>query len=160
MKEIDLYKPMCKWLKKYLSDRYKNDVEIITLDTHNERLDKVLEKNNIYNDLAIGVDIQIDVLGIVKYKKTHKLFFIEAKKSKLTLKDLGQLLVYCKLINPEEAFLLTPDSFGSLDKILKVYRREDLLEYGNDKRVIKRIKVGLWDIAKESPDMLTIIPQL
>jgi len=54
--------------------------------------------------MANGVDIQIDVLAIVKKDKDIKLFFIEAKKTKLTLRDLGQLWAYCKLVDPDEAF--------------------------------------------------------
>ena len=55
--------------------------------------------------------MQIDVLGIAKKKNNVKLIFIEAKKTKLTLRDLGQLWAYCKLVDPEEAFLLTSAYF-------------------------------------------------
>ena len=103
--EFELYEPMCVWLKQYLLDKYKH-YDIVTIDTHSERLDKVLENLGIINNLAVGVDIQIDVLGVAKKNEDIKLFFIEAKKTKLTLRDLGQLWAYCKLINPEEAFLM------------------------------------------------------
>lgn len=159
MKESDLYKPMCDWLEKYLKSKYKRG-RIITIDSHAERLDRVLAKYNIVNHLATGVDIQIDVLGIVIISEdNYKLFFIEAKKTNLTLRDLGQLWAYCKLINPEEAFLLTSGSLGSLDKILRNYSREDLLDFGNRKK-IKKMKVGLWDIKRNCPDTLTIIPKI
>ena len=78
-REFELYKPMCIWLKQYLIDKYKN-FNILVLDTHNERLDRVLEHFGIKNELAQGVDIQIDVLGIAKKENNIKLFFIEAKK--------------------------------------------------------------------------------
>ena len=57
--EFELYKPMCAWLEQYLSDKYKN-YNIFTIDAHNERLDRVLGKLGIVNDLAIGVDIQTE----------------------------------------------------------------------------------------------------
>lgn len=66
--EIDLYYPMKKWLYIYLMNKYKN-YDIITVDSHNERLDKALFKLNIYKEEAIGVDIKIDILGIAKKKK-------------------------------------------------------------------------------------------
>ena len=89
-KEDELYEPMRVWLQEYLKDKYKSS-EIITVDAHSERLDKVLNRYGIVNDMATGVDIQIDVLGIVKNLKNSsiKLFFIEAKKTSLTLRDLG-----------------------------------------------------------------------
>jgi hypothetical protein len=37
----------------------------------------------------IGIDIQIDVLGIVKKSGKYKLFFVEVKAARLTLRNLG-----------------------------------------------------------------------
>ncbi|MEI0592863.1 hypothetical protein R4K52_05170 [Brachyspira pilosicoli] len=155
--EIDLYYPMKKWLYIYLMNKYKN-YDIITVDSHNERLDKALFKLNIYKEEAIGVDIKIDILGIAKKKEDVKLFFIEAKKNSLTLRDLGQLYIYSKLINPEEAFLMSSHNLGSLNKLLNVLNREDLLDYGNNK-IIKKIKVAIWDINSNSPNFFSMVPK-
>ena len=48
---------------------------------------------------------------------------------------------------------------GSLDKVLNVLKREDLLDYGSGKR-IKKIKVDKWDLTREVIDNHSIIPQL
>lgn len=158
MREFDLYEPMRVWLGNYLHDKYKKD-EVIVIDAHSERLDRVLRKYDIVNDVATGIDIQIDVLGIVKSKTGFKLFFIEAKKTSLTLRDLGQLWAYCKLIDPEEAFLLTSANLGSLNKILNIYKREDLLDFGDGKR-IKKMKIAVWNVKTNSPDASTMIPKI
>jgi len=158
MREIELYEPMMKWLKSYLEDKYPN-AEIITADTHNERLDRALKRYGIDCDVAVGIDIQIDIVGIVKQSQSYKLFFIEAKRTSLTLKDLGQLWAYCKLINPEGAFLLTSADLGSLNKILKIYKREDLLDFG-DGRVIKKMQIGAWNIVAGAPEMESMVPKL
>lgn len=158
MKEFDLYPPMCQWLETYLKDKYKTD-EVIVVDAHSERLDRVLRKYDIIHDVATGIDIQIDVLGIVRNAKCFKLFFIEAKITSLTLRDLGQLWAYCKLIDPEEAFLMTSADLGSLNKILNVYKREDLLDFGDGKR-IKKMKVAVWSITKNAPEASTMIPKI
>ena len=63
MKETDLYEPMRDWLNTYLRDKYKVH-EVITVVTNNERLDRVLRRYGIINEMASGVDIQIDILGI------------------------------------------------------------------------------------------------
>lgn len=146
------------WLHNYLSDKYKNH-EIITVDAHNERLDKVLARFGIINDTAIGIDIQIDVLGIVRKNRSIKIFFIEAKKTSLTLRDLGQLWAYCKLIDPDEAFLLTSADLGSLSKLLYTFKREDLLDFG-DGNHIKKMKVAIWNLSTNSPEVSTIVPKL
>ena len=129
------------------------------VDAHSERLARVLRKYDIIQEEAFGVDIQIDVLGIVKKADKFKLFFIEAKKTNLTLRDLGQLWAYCKLFDPEEAFLLTSAGMGSLNKLLNVYKREDLLDFGDGKR-IKKMKIAIWNINTNSPDASTMVPKI
>ncbi|MDR3306499.1 MAG: hypothetical protein LBS61_02325 [Endomicrobium sp.] len=156
--EKSLYEPIRKWLQKYLEDHYKSS-EVVVINSHSQRLDKVLLQNDIQCDVAVGIDIQIDVLGIVKKAGRYKLFFVEAKAARLTLRDLGQLWAYVKLINPEEAFLITSENFGGLDKILKVFKREDMLDFG-DGRQIKKIQVLLWDLKNNLPDLSSKIPKI
>lgn len=158
MNEEDLYEPMRLWLEKYLTDKYKG-YEILAVDTHSERLDRTLAKHDIVKEMANGVDIQIDVLGIARKKKEVKLFFIEAKKTKLTLRDLGQLWSYCKLVVPEEAFLLTSSELGSLNKLLNSFKREDLLDFGDGKH-IKKMRIAIWNMKTSTPDFSTMIPKL
>ncbi|MCL1946491.1 MAG: hypothetical protein FWF51_04965 [Chitinivibrionia bacterium] len=157
-KETELYEPMRAWLENYIKDKYKG-YEVITQDTHNERLDRALSKLGISVAVAIGIDIQIDVLGVARKKEKTKLFFIEAKKTELTLRDLGQLWAYCKLIDPEEAFLITSATIGSLNKILNTFKREDLLDFGEGK-TIKKMKIAKWDLNANMPDLLNIIPKI
>lgn len=158
MLENELYEPMRCWLEQYLKDNYKG-YEIITVDTSQERLDRALTKYDIVNEMATGVDIQIDVLGIARKKNIVKLFFIEAKKTKLTLRDLGQLWAYCKLVDPEEAFLFSSAGLGSLNKQVNSFRREDLLDFGNGKK-IKKMKIALWDVTKNTVDLSSMVPKI
>lgn len=157
MKEFDLYEPMCKWLENYIKGKYKG-YKIIVKDTHSITLDKALKEIGIINDLATGIDIEIDVLGVAIKGDKYKLLFIEAKATKLTLRDLGQLWSYCKLIDPEEAFLFSPKGLGSLNKILVACSREDMLDFGDGKK-IKKMRVASWDISTGSPDILRMIPK-
>ena len=158
MLENELYEPMRCWLNQYLVDNYKG-YDIITADTSQERLDRALGKYGIINEMANGVEIQIDVLGIARKKNEIKLFFIEAKKTKLTLRDLGQLWAYCKLINPEEAFLFSSAGLGSLNKLINSFCREDLLDFGEEKK-IKKMRVAKWDISKNTVDLHTMVPRI
>lgn len=156
--EFELYKPMMIWLENYIKHKYKG-YDVTTIDAHSERLDKVLHKNNIVNEQAIGIDIQIDVLGIARKGFNTKLFFIEAKKTNLTLRDLGQLWAYCKLIDPDEAFLFTSADLGSLNKIMNIFKREDLLDFG-DGKFIKKMKIAKWNIMTNSPDFQSMFPKI
>ncbi|MDO4649374.1 MAG: hypothetical protein Q4B26_12060 [Eubacteriales bacterium] len=158
MREEELYEPMRVWLEQYLKDKYKR-YDVVAVDAHAERLDRVLAKYDIVNEMANGVDIQIDILGIARKDSDVKLFFIEAKKTRLTLRDLGQLWAYCKLVDPDEAFLLSSADLGSLNKLLNTFRREDLLDFG-DKKKIKKMRVGKWDMRTNSVDYMTLVPKI
>ena len=158
--EIELYEPMRKWLQQYLEDKYKNS-EIITVDAHAKTLGCFLQEYGVleYYPLTVGLDIQIDVLGIIKQKNKVSLIFIGAKKTQLNLHDLGQLWAYCKLCDPLEAFLLSSYGLGSLNKLFNNLLREDLLDFG-DGKLIKKMKVGKWDIMTNSIDYNSLIPKI
>lgn len=159
-KESELYEPMRAWLQQYLENKYKG-AKVITIDSHARTLDLFLEQNNIvdYYPQAIGLDIQIDILGIVIDKGKPNIAFIEAKKNQLNLHDLGQLWAYCKLCEPIEAFLLSSAGLGSLNKVLNNLNRQDLLDFGSGK-TIKKMQVGKWDLSTKSIDYKTLVPKI
>ena len=158
--EYELYPAMSQWFETYLKDKYKH-CEIEVVDCHSVYLDSVLTEHGVVSDFpqTVGLQIQIDILGIIKHKNKTEIAFIEAKKTALNLHDLGQLWAYCKLCDPAEAFLLSSVGLGSLDKILKNLNREDMLDYGDGKK-IKKMKVAKWDISKSGIDNLSIVPQM
>lgn len=160
-RELDLYPGMCKWLETYLSDKYRNKkCNIVVLDCHSLYLDSVLSQYHViqYYPQIVGLKIEIDVLGIVIWETRAELYFIEAKKTALNLQNLGQLLIYCRLCNPECAYLLSSGGLGSLENVLVNLKREDLLNYGNERK-IQQIKVAKWDITRNSIDYHSIVPK-
>jgi hypothetical protein len=159
-KEYELYEPMCLWLQKYLEDKYKG-AKIITIDSHARTLDSFLEEYGVIEHYpqTVVLDIQIDVLGIVIQRRNVSIVFIEAKKTQLNLHDLGQLWAYCKLCDPLEAFLLSSAGIGSLNKILNNLSRQDLLDFGDGKK-IKKMKVAKWDLNTNSIDFKTLCPKI
>lgn len=156
--ERDLYPAMCQWLTNHLKDKYKG-AEIIVRDTSLLNLDTVLDQIGVLDQYpdVIGIGMQIDVLGVVINKGIAKLFFIEAKKTFLTTHDLGQILIYSLICNPEKAFLFSSAGVGSLDKLLR--EREDITKYSQEKRM-KIIQVAKWDITRNAPDEATMHPKL
>lgn len=160
--EKDLYPYMCVWLQQRLEDKFKNeDCSIIVEDVSTINLDTALDTYGVleFYPNVVGLGIQIDVLGIVKWQHKASLFFIEAKKTFLNLHDLGQLWAYCKLCNPDEAFLLSSAGLGSLNKILNNLKRTDLLFFGEGK-IIKQMQVGKWDTIRNTVDNNSLIPKI
>ena len=161
-KEEELYPEMRNWLSSYLSNKYeKNECETIVVDCHSIYLDSVLEQYDViqYFPQTVGLKIQIDVLGIVKWENQAKIFCIEAKKTALTLQNLGQLQIYCKLCNPEEAFLLSSKNLGALEKVIIHLNREDILDFGSGK-TIKKINVAKWDISRKTISQESRLPKI
>lgn len=159
-KEFELYEPMRTWFHKYLEEKYQG-WEVITIDSHARTLDMYLEENGVIDDYPeiVGLDIQIDVLGILKRNSKTMIAFIEAKKTQLNLHDLGQLWAYCKLCDPIEAFLLSSDGLGGLNKILNNLSRTDLLDFGS-RKTIKQMQVAKWDLHTNTLDYKTVVPKL
>ena len=159
-KEFELYEPMRAWLQQYLENKYKG-AKVTTIDSHARTLDTYLEQFGIIDRYpqSVGLDIQIDVLGIIINKGKPNIAFIEAKKTQLNLHDLGQLWAYCKLCEPIEAFLLSSAGLGSLNKVLNNLNRQDLLDFGSGK-TIKKMQVGKWDVNAKSIDYKTLTPKM
>ena len=159
-KEFELYEPMRIWFQQYLEEKYRG-WKVITIDSHSRTLDLYLEENGVIDSYpeTVGLDIQIDVLGILKKDNKTMIAFIEAKKTQLNLPDLGQLWAYCKLCDPAEAFLLSSAGLGSLNKILNNLARTDLLNFG-DGKTIKQMQVAKWDLNTNSLDYKSVVPKL
>ena len=158
--EFELYEPMRAWLQVYLEGKYRG-AKVQTIDSHARTLDVFLEQNGVLDQYqqTVGLDIQIDVLGIVTRQAKSDIVFIEAKKTKLSLHDLGQLWAYCKLCDPIEAFLLSSLGTGSLNKVLNNLARHDLLDIGDGRR-IKKMRVGRWDLMRNAVDFNSLVPKL
>lgn len=156
--ELELYPEIEIWLKGYLQSKYsKYDVQT-THESHRLNLETVLRKFGLDPTLAIGLNIKIDVLGILRQTDEYKLAFVEVKDGELTLKDLGQLWGYSQLMDPAESFLVSSKGFGGLSKLFNVLKREDLLKYGQTGT--KYMNMARWDTKRKSIDYATLIPKL
>ena len=158
--EAELYEPMRLWFQRYLEDKYAG-ARVVTIDTSTRTLDTILEEYGVVDQYpqTIGLDIQIDVLGLITRRGKTDIAFIEAKKTPLNLHHLGQLWAYCRLCDPLEAFLLSSAGMGSLSKILVNLGRQDLLNFGDGRR-IKQMQVAKWDIRSNNIDQRTLVPRL
>ena len=154
--EKDMYPEIKEWLYIYLKDKYKGYEVYVTTDSSRRNLDSILLDYGIDLPEAKGLKIEIDILGILKKGDKHKFVFVEAKNVPLTLNHLGQLWGYCQLIDPEEAFLVSPVGLGTLGNVLVHLRRIDILQYGREGRY-KSMNVALWDEKRKSIDYSSII---
>lgn len=153
-----LYPTIKNWLHTYLSDKYKGYTIQTTYETSRRNLDVVLKSKGIVCKEAIGLQIKVDIVGILKNKDDIKLIFVEVKDKPLTLKDLGQLWGYTQLVDPLESFLISSKGLGKLSPLFKVLKREDLLKFGTKKH--KFMRIAKWDDKRMCIDYTSLIPKL
>ena len=156
--EEKLYPEIKEWLQNYLTDKYKGYNVETTFETSRRNLDVVLKSKGYQCKEAIGLQIKIDIVGILKRGNDFKLVFVEVKDKDLTLKDLGQLWGYTQLINPIESFLISSKGLGRLSHLFNVLRREDLLKFGT--KTHKFMQIAKWDKRRKSIDYSSLTPKL
>ena len=54
---------------------------------------------------------------------------------------------------------MTSAGLGALNKLLNIFKREDLLDYGSGK-FIKKMKISTWNLVSETPNLSTMIPKI
>ena len=156
--EEKLYPEIESWLNGYLIGKYKGYSIQTTSETSKQNLDVVLKKLGVKCEEAKGLNIKVDIVGILKKGEEVKFIFVEVKDTELTLKDLGQLWGYTQLIDPLESFLVSPRGFGKLSKVFNVLKRIDVLKYGVKNN--KFMRIACWDKRTNSIDWSNIIPKI
>lgn len=155
-KERDLLRPCRAWLCRFLSDKYRRATITILPDTDRMQLRHSLNKAGLSSQFpeSSAWEVRVDVAAVVARANRTSLAFVELKARPLLLRDVGQLLGYCRVCQPIIAFLLSSEGLSpELDRLLKAYGRTDVLSFGADS-----IRVGSWHVGRASPDWSTIIP--
>ena len=156
--EEKLYPDIKEWLHNYLIDKYKAYTITTTYETSRRNLDAVLRSKRLHCKEAIGLQIKVDIVGILKRGSDFKLVFVEVKDTSLTLKDLGQLWGYTQLIDPIESFLISSTGLGRLSHLFNVLKREDLLKFGT--KANKFMQIAKWDKRRNCIDYSSLTPKL
>ncbi len=161
LSEREMYPEVCAWLENLLKRNYDN---AYVLDTSRQKLSQVIQRLGLGERLSRDWgtwDIKVDILGIATTTKgTLRIVFVECKIAPITLQHLCQLLGYCRVADPEYAYLLSPKGMtASLERLLRVFRREDILAYGSSQQKLnKRICIAQWNSLTNLPDPASVFP--
>ena len=136
MLESDTYPILVSWVQEYSETKFQE--ECFSFDTSSQTLFHFFTKNDSMSNsiadelLKEEMAIRPDVVSYIPSLKNF--IFVESKIVTLGLKEVGQLLGYCAIAQPEEAFLITTKNVSdSLMRALSV--NPDLLNYGTDKKI-------------------------
>jgi len=155
-----MYPEVSAWLERFLLQRHLRS-EVRVLDTSHLPVYRALRRLNITGlpgDWE-SWDIRVDVLGIISSKQSTQLALVECKNCAITLAHLSQLLGYCRVVQPEYAFILSPVGVSdSLKRLVVTHGRRDVLEYQHPARKMARsIVISRWDMATKSLDYASVI---
>jgi len=154
--ESALLQPCRAWLERYLRQAHRGAMVTILPDTERRQLRAVLSEADFAPHFpeSSAWEVRVDVVGVVERKSEVLLAFVELKATPITLVNVGQLLAYCRVCRPSEAFLLSSKGLsGDLDRLLTTYGRLDVLEFGQT-----TMQVGRWHCGRKEPDWSSMIP--
>ena len=158
--EKEMYPEVCRWLEGFLHQRHPHS-NVSVLDASRQPVYRVLRQlplTGLPGDWQ-SWDIRADVLGIVSSKLSTRLAIVECKNRTITLAHLSQLLGYCRVAQPEYAFILSP--FGASDllkRLLLTYGRKDVLVYQHrEGRIARSLIIARWDPTTNSLDYASLV---
>ncbi len=160
--ESEMYPAVRDWLEQFLKQRYEQVQVYAPSSLSLSRLVKQIGLGVKLPNHWVSWDIKVDVMGVATDKKGQPhLAFVECKVVPLSIGHLGQLLGYCRVAQPDYAFLVSPKGLSSaLLRLLEVFQREDILEYQTDKRTtIRRVCIARWDIQGRTIASDSIFPR-
>jgi len=152
--ESDTYPDLVNWLKGYITKKVSGSS--FAFDTSSQTIfhffssksDKIDGLFDVFTDLE-NLPIRPDVVGFSNFSKG--IYFIESKITSLGLKELGQLVGYCHVANPEEAFLVTTKEITST-LVKAVARNRKIISYGDG----KEIQFGKLNTSQSTVDLIEL----
>jgi hypothetical protein len=154
--ESELLDPCRGWLESYLNSAYPKSTITVLPDTQQKQLRAVLSAAELTEHFpeCSAWEVKVDVAGVVQRRSGVHLAFVELKVPAISLADVGQLLGYCRVCRPTDAFLLSAGGISSdLTRLLTVYGRLDVLDFDG-----RSMQVGRWDKDRCQPDWSSLIP--
>ena len=145
------------WLENYLKSIYSktHNIEIVIPSSNfskisNEKLKKI--------DGYTSFDFHTDLLGILENKKNNnvELVILNRSTSAVSLKEIGEMNCYSKLIKPKHCFIASlkglPEEVNLI--LLSKDKEEKILKITKD----LYITIFKWDESKNKIDPISIFP--
>ena len=155
--ESEMYAPTRDWLRRILVPRFRG-YRVVAQDTSGVALYRWIEQQKLqeYFPEYLAYDIRVDVTAVAAGKTQAELSFVECKLKPISLRDLSQLLGYCRVAQPVSAWIISPTGISThLSYLLETYRRTDILEYGPN----RLIRVATWNHDRLEIESRTMIPK-
>lgn len=161
--ELHLYPDVISWLNTFLHTRFPK-AEVDVRDTHAMNLNAFVLRNGFHHyfesDVWRTFEIKVDITGFLVVRGRPGTIFVECKNRSMSLRDVSQLLGYCRVAKPLSAYLVSPYGAGNAVRTLILeHDRADLLEYDWPRgRPPRYITIAKWDRVHKGLDALSLLP--
>lgn len=158
MEKPELTHKIAKWLEVFLIKKLSNSHEILDIIIPESNLSKLPNKYIKSCNNYSSWEFKPDILVILKNKKTDKieLILINRSISALSLKEIGEIYCYSKLVNSIQSFLISLNGVSNEVNILLLEdaTRNRLLNYSSNGGII----IFSWDEKNNGINHNSIIP--
>ena len=142
-KEI-LSEKLLLWLNKYIEENYSSKY-LIDILIPKSYISKLPNDNIKKIPNYTSFDFKPDLLGILQSKEDSnivKLIFVNRSPNSLSLKEIGEIICYSRIANPEEDFLISPKALANEVNLILLDKttQTNVLSYGD-----KFVKIGKFD---------------
>jgi len=151
-------KRIANWLGYFLQKKFSGAYEILEILIPQSHLSKLPNKYIKSCKNYSAWEFKADVLGILKNKKNNQieLALVNRSTSALSLKEIGEIYCYSKLVNSKLSFLVSLNGISNEVALLLLDDeiRKRLLNYSEDKEVL----IFSWDEVIDGINPNSIIP--
>jgi hypothetical protein len=161
--EAQMYPDVVHWLRQFLPGKLPDSL-IDVRDTHASPLNEYIHRHGLQNyfrdDLWQTYDIRVDITAFIESAHAPGLVLVECKTVPVSLVHLSQLLGYCRVALPLQAYLISTHGAGdAVQALILRYDRTDILEYhwGKGEKP-RQIVIAKWDVRSKSIDYTSLLP--
>lgn len=158
MDKNTLTNKIAAWLDVFLRSKFTATHEILEVIAPETSLSKLPNEHIKSCDNYSSWEFTPDILGILKNKNSGHIELVLANRSvsALGLSEIGEILLYSKLVNSKLSFLVSLNGVSNEVNILLLEDaiRHRLLNYGTENEII----IFSWDEKKDMINPNSIIP--
>ena len=158
MEKSDLTSGIKTWLEVFLKKRYSSDMVVLDVIITESNLSKLA--NSYVKSMAnySSWEFKPDVIGILKHRLSGaiRLAIVNRTTSSTSLKEIGELHTYAKVLDAEFAILISTNGPSNEVNLLLLDQpiRDRLLQYNPSKSMF----LATWDINKNEIAQNSVLP--
>lgn len=155
--KVQLTNILTEWLHEYLEKKYSKSHSIEVFQPKSN-ISKIANSKIKKLDGYSSFEFKPDILGLLEDIETKEISLILLNRSisSISLREIGEMYCYCKLANPEFAFIVSLKGVAEEIQLLLLNKNmeKSILNYTNDNSII----LARWNTNNDNLDQDSIFP--